>query len=614
MNNYCTSKESQPAGIYIPKRFSRSNIKALILLVALAVFCVQNAKASHLNGGDISWKCMPNGNYIFYLNLYLASYGTSFPFSGTRTISYQSGQIYLYPDSIKYAQINDPYSCGSIFDKIEVLTFKSNEVSLGAAPVGGWLFIFGNCCMSGSIENVVNSQTQGVTLRAKMYNTTGTCYDSSPQFIELPERYIPNGMAYNFGNLAVDEDRDSLVYTFDTPWSTAYQPISWENGYSQASPFPGPFQDTSNVAAHLNNANGSVSGEVHNMQTSTFAYSIKVDAYREGAKIATVWREARINIFNLPSLTGTNNHFPTLLLDSNSSNTHKVSLILGESINFPILAQDVDSVLADTSNPNSLHPQIIFLSASGMMFAHDYSNPNNCIDSNATCATLNPAMVLDSNGSYFLTDSGSVTTTFNWLTTCSLLESIDTTSEMLNSRVFNFSFKAEDLECPSAYTTKTLSITVKRYQPLIQKNGNQLYVDPAQSYEWFYNNTPLPNSDTNIISIQGNGNYSVEVVKYGCPSIKANLDVITSIPENELASVKVHPNPFQEAFVVELPFLQGYDIQIQLMDIGGREVKTSILRSNNSFIVDAKNELQQGIYILKISSKDQSILKKMIKL
>src|SRR5690606_4893846 len=126
----------------------------------------------------------------------------------------------------------------------------------------------------------------------------------------------------------------------------------------------------------------------------------------------------------------------------------------------PIFAFDMDSVLADSSNPNSRHPQIIKLSAAGMMFAKDFSDPNNCIDSNASCATLNPSLVMDTNGSYFLTDSGTVITTFNWLTTCSLLESTDTNAALLNSRLYNFDFTAKDENCLSAYSSKTLAIKV----------------------------------------------------------------------------------------------------------------------------------------------------------
>lgn len=591
----------------------KTKINCIVFLSAIFFLFTPKTMASHLEGGDISWECLSNGNYIFYLNLYMAY---EVPLIGTRIIDYQAGQIVVQIDSSRYHQFNDSLNCNYIDGML--LTFKSSEISLGPVPSNGFLFTYTECCMAGGIQNVKNSAAQGIIIRSKMYNTgnssSGDCHGSSPMFAEAPERFIIQNAEYNFANPAFDYDKDSLVYSFDTPWTSPNKDIQWETGYSSNAPFPGTSHNALNIAPQLNSSNGSVSGKIMANITGFYAYSLRIDAYREGARVASVWRNAKIYAFDSAITFVQSQNHPHLKIDSNTSNTYVLNVTLGDSLSIPVIGMDIDSVLADTTNPNSLFPQEVFLTASGMMFSDDFSSSGPCLDSNSECASLEPAPVIDTNGIYTLKDSGKVQTWFNWKTSCALLDGMDSSYSDVNTRLFNFTFKLDDRECPSAYQTKTLSIYVNRYLPHIQQQTNILSTAPADSYQWFYNGNPIANTDTNKIAVSSAGSYAVEVVKNGCASQRAvyRFGSVGLEEKSPIHRINVYPNPSNGKFIIESQNLES-ELRLQLLDFSGKLLSEQVFEQSGEF----KKELDfshftAGIYLLKLQSLNAVEIRKLV--
>src|SRR6188768_3511562 len=47
------------------------NMKRLLFLASLAMLLMaQSSFASHLMGGEITWKCQPDGRFVFYMSVY----------------------------------------------------------------------------------------------------------------------------------------------------------------------------------------------------------------------------------------------------------------------------------------------------------------------------------------------------------------------------------------------------------------------------------------------------------------------------------------------------------------------------------------------------------------
>src|SRR5690606_22012129 len=80
----------------------------LFILLILCLFAIQTkqTKASHMVGGEITWECLPNGQYIFKMEVYRECTGTWF-FFGQQTLSYQLGSITMKPDSNRWRSYGD---------------------------------------------------------------------------------------------------------------------------------------------------------------------------------------------------------------------------------------------------------------------------------------------------------------------------------------------------------------------------------------------------------------------------------------------------------------------------------------------------------------------------
>ncbi len=88
--------------------------------------------------------------------------------------------------------------------------------------------------------------------------------------------------------------------------------------------------------------------------------------------------------------------------------------------------------------------------------------------------------------------------------------------------------------------------------------------------------------------------------------------------KNEFASLVVAPNPFSNAFNIEMNTSNNEDLTIDILDLTGKTLftqNTSISKGTNSISVDVANKLSQGLYLLQITNeKGQRITRKITQL
>ena len=68
----------------------RRLMTALGALMILSALPTQQAGATHYMGGEITWECLPNGNFRFWMKLYrecYTTYGAAANFGNTATLS-----------------------------------------------------------------------------------------------------------------------------------------------------------------------------------------------------------------------------------------------------------------------------------------------------------------------------------------------------------------------------------------------------------------------------------------------------------------------------------------------------------------------------------------------
>jgi gliding motility-associated-like protein len=435
----------------------RSLQRILLVLLLLAGF--KQASASHLMGGEITWTCQGNGQFVFHMKLYRDCNGTQGPPSAILDVFNHPTLTTIAMSLISQTDISPQcnalgpaISCSNPTPgqgAVEEFIYQSSAITIaGTPPAAGWIFAYQNCCRNGAITNLVNPGSSGFTLRAKMfaYNNMNTspCYDNSPEFLESPKTITCTGYPFTYNHNAVDAELDSLVYAWDQPLDV-YQasppvynpsPIPFAAGFSYTSPTPGTSFDPNNVPAVLNPATGEISYTC--FTSGNFVSCIRVEGWRCGQKIAEVYRD--IQSVLLPC---GNNTPPSVIPPFQSNTIYQDTVYAGALVSFTLSATDFDFL------PNG-QPQTLTINATGQQFGAGFtSTTTGCL--NPPCATLTPPPPV--SGPF------GVSTDFNWQTACNHISYSN--SCFVQSNTYNFVIRTSDDFCPApAQTIATISITV----------------------------------------------------------------------------------------------------------------------------------------------------------
>jgi hypothetical protein len=442
-------------------------MKNLLLVLTLLLSNILTSSATHLMGGEITWECLPNGQFQFTMKAYRDCN------SGVITIDVSNGlEVFNYPTVgsplftiplTLVAQTDITSLCGIDCDNpngpgaVQEFIFKTNPVTLtGTPPAEGWIFSYDGCCRNAASTNIVNAGNEGFVLRAKMFafndNNTNPCYDSSPSFTEKPLAVTCAGYPLTYSHNAYDVDLDSLSYSwapvlddFFGTWSnTNPPPLSYSSGYNANSPLPGTTHNPGNMPAVLNPATGSTS--FLSYTPGNFSTVVKVEAWKCGIKVAEIYRETQISI-----LAGCATNLPPEITSPGGIFTgYSATVEAGELVTFSISGTDLEFL------PNG-NPQSVEIIATGSQFGAGFTDENSgCLY--PPCATLNPpSPVLNATSS---------TTTFSWQTDCNHFGN----SEACDlSNTFTFVFRVRDNFCPlQGENFVVVSITVVSYDSLVQ--------------------------------------------------------------------------------------------------------------------------------------------------
>jgi PKD repeat protein len=134
--------------------------------------------------------------------------------------------------------------------------------------------------------------------------------------------------------------------------------------------------------------------------------------------------------------------------------------------------------------------------------------------------------------------------------------------------------------------------------PVITVSGNILTSTNAYSYEWYYNNSLLPNSNSRQINATFDGYYSVKVFSAGGCSLVSQpvYYSINGIRETSIEHIRVFPNPTNGPFQVEFP--AGSDGSVSIYDMSGREIEKRKIIPNQTRLALSLASYSDGIYML----------------
>ena len=453
----------------------------IIVLIGLLSFLPKNAEATRDFGGEITWKCLGSGEYVFDLTYYRDCNGFDV------NTNYETIEVWGHPTlttiEVNYISRTDlspdctpssgsiPLDCGTGANAgngpgaIEKIIYRSDPITInGTPPSSGWHFTYQNFSRSSTITNLQNPNALGMTISATMYPIPGApggqCIDNSPTFLQSPYMISCAGDPYDYNPNAVDVDLDSLSFEWGNPLdyfpSGAYSPptnptpVPFVAGYSYTNPTPDATFDPGNQAASLNPQTGQL--QLISNTLGEFATKMVVHSYRNGVKIATVERESPIIVSNCSGA----NTAPIITPPFNGGTSFDTTMYAGDAVDFELLATDGDLLQDGTT------PQTITITSSGMMYGANYTDPNN------GCGTT-PCSVLNSTPP--LSATNNLSALFDWQTTCDHL--VDGTGTMRDEVTYDFVFKIKDDYCPIPmvrYATVTIHLKNKDVLPATQIN------------------------------------------------------------------------------------------------------------------------------------------------
>ncbi len=404
-------------------------------LVISSIWPLGSAKASHILGGEITYRCLGNGLFEFTIKVYRDCNGIPWTQTalalqgphGTTNLPIIPGS----PDDISprcpgstYLSCNPPSSAMSQNQgSVARYVFRGivDLSALGPAPPAGYTFNTtqaGNgipCCRPTIDNSTADNGSQTLLVKMFPYRDPNTnlllspaqLCDNSPEFATDPTSFaILNPVDTVFmQSLAFDPDLDSTRFGIDFPLGTSVTaPYAYTAPYTVNNPIPGlmqpPFVSASNIP--INQTTGEI---VYQPTTQgTFVMVIKVTSYRCNQVVSEVYRDFNLKVIpNAPTsppvfnpngpLNGIFTQRPPFIRAPftlpNGDPSFEGTYYAGDTIESFVNAEDAfPSLLGNPNDPSTWVPvqQSVSVFVRGSQLATNFPGYNNCIQ--PPCARL----------------------------------------------------------------------------------------------------------------------------------------------------------------------------------------------------------------------------------
>ncbi|MBK9730012.1 MAG: gliding motility-associated C-terminal domain-containing protein [Chitinophagaceae bacterium] len=284
--------------------------KCLRFFLCVAIVTLQPifSKASHIVGGEMTYECLGNNEYLITLKVYRDCFNGAagyddptnvfvfdgngnivatlpIPFPGSDTLPNNTGNPCL---------VVPPGIC------VEEAIFQYN-VFLDPSP-GGYSMVYQRCCRNYSIDNIASPDNTGASYLGHIPDPDLAECNSSPYFKNFPPPIICLTEPLIFDHSAIDPDGDSLVYMICDPYigGSSLNPIpnpALPPPYSFVT-FVLPYSSSNPMGGSPSLAINSATGELTVTPTTTgqFVVGICVSEYRNGQFLDEHKRDFQFNV------------------------------------------------------------------------------------------------------------------------------------------------------------------------------------------------------------------------------------------------------------------------------------------------------------------------------
>ncbi len=299
-----------------------NKISKLVLFTFLVLLFSTQSKATHMVGGDFTYRCLGEGYFEITLTIRRdCEYGADDAFFDDKAhiaVFNQYGQIikkvglrggfklpYVGNDTLNESLIME---CGIMGDPVCVHeAIYRDTIYLPEPPVNQkYVLVYQRCCRNQTLLNINNPLETGGSYVIEIDKKDWEVCNSSPVFKNWPAIYVCGGQPLVFDHSATEPDGDSLVYELYTPYSGAtitypmptvadpgkytpfYKKISWSDNYSVDNILGG------NDPLKIDPVTGIITGTPE--KTGQFLVGVMVKEYRNGILMSTVRRDFEYNV------------------------------------------------------------------------------------------------------------------------------------------------------------------------------------------------------------------------------------------------------------------------------------------------------------------------------
>ncbi|MDH3651128.1 MAG: hypothetical protein OEQ53_15690, partial [Saprospiraceae bacterium] len=300
--------------------FSRGSVAGMCLFV-VALFLPNVSWATHIVGGELTYRCLGNEQYEVTLMVYRdcnfgnpeadfddpASIGI-FDSQGNLQIHLGSpenkgtlGQILIKFNPDDTIRISSDCFMEPDEGVCVHRTVYKDTVTLPFLE-GGYQLVYQRCCRNQTLTNIVEPLETGASFVAVISEQALMECNSSPTFREWPPIFICVNQDLNYDHSAMDEDGDSLVYSLCTPFTGATKALPLPQPPSSP-PYPDViFRDPFS----LDNLLGGTALAIDQTGRLTatpntigqFLVGICVEEYRNGQLIGSTRRDFEYNVLD----------------------------------------------------------------------------------------------------------------------------------------------------------------------------------------------------------------------------------------------------------------------------------------------------------------------------
>lgn len=252
---------------FSPDRLSKA-LKAVMTLM-LFVIGSNQVSATHIVGGEITYRCLGNNKYEIILTVYRDCYygDPNVGFDDPAWLGFYSTATKLPILSLgPQGVVNVPYDATDTLD--QQLTSECNIIGQDICVhravyrkvvtlpklAGGYTVVYQRCCRNQTLQNIEVPLNSGAVFSIEISEKALDECNSSPRYEDWPPIYICANKPLDYDHSAIDDDGDQIIYRLCNPYMSGdtsegrifppppppFDTVVWAPGYSLQNLLGGP--------------------------------------------------------------------------------------------------------------------------------------------------------------------------------------------------------------------------------------------------------------------------------------------------------------------------------------------------------------------------------------